>query len=42
MNKNKIRSIEDAFIYITDCNLATVEDLALKKGDQKLNFKNKF
>ncbi len=38
MTKNRIRSVEDTLVYITDCNLATVEMLAMKKNPPKGEF----
>ena len=38
MTKNRIRSVEDALVYITECNLATVEMLAMKKNPPKGEF----
>lgn len=33
-----VRTVEDALNYITDCNLATVSDMAMKKSRPKHEF----
>lgn len=35
MNKHKVRTIEKAMAYITDCCLATVSSMAMKKSRPK-------
>lgn len=35
MFKSQVRTIEDAFVYVCDCNLATVADLAGKRSRGK-------
>lgn len=39
MRKESIQTISDAFAYYTDCQLATVEWLALKKSTPKGEYK---
>ena len=38
MRKCDVRTIEQAFAYIADCNLATVCDMACKKSRRKGEF----
>jgi hypothetical protein len=38
MFKSDIRTPEQALAYLTDCTLATVSDLAMKKSRPKLEF----
>lgn len=38
MDKNNIRTSNDALIYLTDCTLATVEGMAIKKSRLKSEF----
>lgn len=38
MNKHEVRDPGRALAYITDCNLATVVDLAMKKSKSKSEF----
>lgn len=38
MNKNDVRDPGQALAYITDCNLATVCDMATKKSRPKAEF----
>ena len=35
MNKHNVKTAADALLYITDCTLATVCDMAQKKSRQK-------
>jgi hypothetical protein len=32
INEHSVRSLEDAFLYLADCQLATVSGMALKKS----------
>lgn len=38
MRRSDVRSIEDAFAYITDCNLATVSSMAMLKSRSKSEY----
>lgn len=38
MQKHQVRTPAEALAYITDCNLATVADLAMKKSRPKGEF----
>jgi|LakMenE18May11ns_1017448.scaffolds.fasta_scaffold9444585_1 hypothetical protein len=38
MHKYKVKNTEEAFTYITDCLLATVSDLAMKKSRTKSDY----
>jgi hypothetical protein len=38
MMKNRVRTIEEAFLYIADCNLATVSSMAMLKSRKKGEF----
>lgn len=38
MNKNLVRTPEQALLYLTDCTLATVADMAMKKSKSKYEF----
>ena len=38
MQRHLIRNSEQALLYITDCNLATVSDMAMKKSRPKHEF----
>ena len=38
MQKCHIRNPKDALLYITDCNLATVSSMAMKKSRTKYEF----
>jgi hypothetical protein len=38
MMKYQVRTPEDALLYITDCTLATVADMAMKKSRRKHEF----
>lgn len=38
MNKHEVRDPGRALAYITDCNLATVADMAMKKSRSKSEF----
>jgi len=38
MRKENVKTIQEAFLYATDCALATVEDMALKKSRSKPEF----
>ena len=38
MNKHNVRTESDALAYITDCNLATVSSMAMKKSRPKHEF----
>jgi len=39
MQKHQVRSPEQALAYITDCTLATVAEMAMKKSRLKFDFK---
>ena len=39
MRKENVKTIQQAFAYSTDCALATVEDLAMKKSGSESEFK---
>lgn len=39
MRYDDIRSLNDAFTYFLDCQLATVEELAIKKSKSKHDYK---
>ena len=32
LTPHTVRSLEDAFLYLADCQLATIEDMAMKKS----------
>ena len=32
INEHSVRSLEDAFVYLADCQLATVSGMAMKKS----------
>lgn len=38
MMKYRVRNVEQAYAYILDCNLATVDDMAMKKSRKKVEF----
>ena len=38
MHKYEVRTPEQALVYLTDCTLATVADLAMKKSRSKSEF----
>jgi hypothetical protein len=38
ITKNTIYSLEDAFLYLADCQLATVSSMAMKKSRQKFEY----
>jgi len=38
MQKHQVRTPNQALAYITDCNLATVQDMAMKKSRGKREF----
>lgn len=38
MQKCKVRSSEDALAYLIDCQLATVQSMAMKKSRQKHDY----
>ena len=38
MRKNRVEVIEDAFVYVTDCNLATVSYMAMLKRKTKSEY----
>lgn len=38
MTKDRVHTLEQAFAYVLDCNLATVSDMALKKNPPKGEF----
>lgn len=38
MRKCETRTVEAAFVYVADCNLATVCDMAMKKSRPKHEF----
>lgn len=38
MLKSSVKTSDDALIYLTDCNLATVADMAMKKSKSKHEF----
>ena len=38
LTKERVRTPEQALIYLTDCHLATVSDMALKKKRPKWEF----
>lgn len=38
MNRWDIKTLEDAFVYLADCQLATVVDLAMKKSKSKSEY----
>jgi len=38
MQKHLVRTPEDALLYLTDCHLATVSDLAMKRSRGKHEF----
>lgn len=38
MNKHLIRTPEDALLYLAECTLATVSDMAMKKSKGKYEF----
>lgn len=39
MHKDRVRTAQEALVYLTDCNLATVGDLACRKSPPKSEFK---
>jgi hypothetical protein len=38
LNYHNFKTIEQAFAYIVDCNLATVSDMAMKKSRPKFEY----
>ena len=38
ISTDRVRNLEEAFVYVADCNLATVCDLSMKKSRAKYEY----